>query len=91
MSKISIERTHTFGEEGARSRVAEMEPVLREKYGVELAWRGTNADVKGRGVGGSVRITADLLSIELKLGLFLRPFAVKIREAMESRLDKVLG
>jgi putative polyhydroxyalkanoate system protein len=91
MSTIRIERNHTLGEEVVRDRVAQIEPMLEQKYGVRLAWRGTDADVQGRGVKGTVRITGESVSINLKLGLVVRPFSGKIRSAMESRIDEALS
>jgi putative polyhydroxyalkanoate system protein len=91
MSTIKIERKHSLGEDAVRNRVGEIEPMLKEKFGVRLAWRGKDADIEGRGVSGSVRISGDILAIDLKLGLLVRPFAAKIRRVMEARIDEALG
>lgn len=90
MSHIMIARNHTLGAEAARERVAEIEPMLRDRFGIRVEWTGTSASFKGRGVSGSARITDDHLNIELKLGLLVRPFASKIRQIMEEKIDQAL-
>ncbi|MEE8410227.1 MAG: polyhydroxyalkanoic acid system family protein [Myxococcota bacterium] len=91
MSHIKIERRHTLGAAVAKGRVAEIEPMLRDRFGIRIEWNGTNATFKGRGVSGSARITDDQLKIELELGLIVRPFAGKIRRVMEKNIDEALG
>jgi putative polyhydroxyalkanoate system protein len=91
MSDIDIEREHKLGREEARKRLNEMEEKLKERYGVKLAWRGDGADVKGTGVTGTIAIADAKVSINLKLGLLVKPLSSKIREAMERQLDKALG
>lgn len=91
MSTICIERTCTLGEQSAREQLAEVEPMLRDRYGIQLAWQGSQAKITGSGVSGTVHIGADRVRVELKLGLLLRPLAGKIRGALEAQLDKALG
>lgn len=90
MSHVKIDRNHSMGAAAARERVAEIEPMLKDKYGVSLDWRGNEATVKGRGVTGAASITDDHLLIELKLGLLIRPLAGKIQKVMEEQLDRAL-
>lgn len=91
MSEIKIERTHALGVAEARKRVDTLEPKLKEKYGVALAWNGNTANVKGTGVSGTLAVDEGKVSVNLKLGLMLRPLAGKIREGLEKQVDKALG
>ena len=91
MSKIKIERAHDFGADAAKEKVTAIEGKLQERYGVTLNWRGYDADVKGTGVSGAIAIAADNVTLELKLGLLLRPLAGKIQSGIEGALEKALG
>ena len=90
MANIDIERTHTLGLDEVRKRVAQMEEKLKDRYGVRLSWRGDEADVKASGVTGTLSIAEAKVSINLKLGLMMKPLAGKLRESMEKQLDKAL-
>jgi putative polyhydroxyalkanoate system protein len=91
MSAIQIDQRHSLGTAEAKKRVEALEPRLRERYGLELEWRGDEAVFKGRGFSGTLRVTADRVAIELKLGLLARPFAGKIEAAMHEQVAKALA
>ncbi len=91
MSEIKIERRHQLGRAEAQRRVVEIEPKLKQNYGVRLEWNGDQATLKGSGVTGSVEVTDTRVEIDLKLGLLLRPMAGKIREALERNVDRALA
>ncbi len=92
MAEIKIERSHTLGKDEARKRVGDLEPKLKEKYGVELAWKNNGeAQVKGTGVTGTLRVADEAVHIDLKLGMLLRPMASKIRSALEHQIDQALA
>jgi putative polyhydroxyalkanoate system protein len=91
MADIHIERSHSLSPNALKARLTEMEGKLADKYGVRLTWRGDAADVKGTGVTGSIAILAGAVVVDLKLGMFVRPFANKIQETMERQLEKALG
>jgi len=91
MSTIHIERSHQLDIDSARAQLVEIEPMLRERYGIALDWSGADATIRGSGVSGSVHLGADVVRLDLKLGFVLRPLAGKIRSAVEAELDKALG
>ena len=91
MSEIRIEKNHTLGKSEAHKRVVNMEPKLKERYGVKLDWRGDEAEVKGTGVTGKLSVADGRIAIDIKLGLLLRPMAGKIRTALERQLDQALA
>ena len=90
MSEIKIDRPHKLGRDEAKKRFAGVESGLRDRYGVALDWNGHAATFKGTGVTGDVLITDDRITIRLKVGLLVRPFAGKIREAIERQVDEKL-
>ena len=91
MSDIRVNRDHELGVEGATERLKGIEPKLKEKYGVTLAWAGSRAEVKGKGVSGQVTVQEAHIGLELKLGLLLKPLKSKIQEGIESQVDKALA
>jgi len=91
MADIEIEREHALSPEALKARLTNMEEKLRDRYGVQLVWRGDSADVKGTGVSGVVTVGQSTVGVSLKLGLLVRPFASKIRETMEKQIDRALA
>jgi putative polyhydroxyalkanoate system protein len=91
MSEIRVEQRHTMGAAEAKKRVVALEPRLQERYGLDLTWTDDNASFSGKGFSGSLRVGADRVTIELKLGLLVRPFAGRIADAMREVLAKALA
>jgi putative polyhydroxyalkanoate system protein len=91
MSNISIAREHKLGLAGAKQKIDSLVTTLGEKYGIKLVWRGNEADVKGSGVTGKLKIEETRIALDLKLGLMLTPLAGKIREGLERGVDKALA
>ncbi|MDP7039770.1 MAG: polyhydroxyalkanoic acid system family protein [Myxococcota bacterium] len=91
MSKIRIERQIAGSPEEIKERIAGIEPKLSDKYNVKLNWNDMQANLKGPGVNGEVRINGNNVMLEIKLGLMLRPLAGKIKEGLERSLDKALS
>jgi putative polyhydroxyalkanoate system protein len=90
MSEIRIERPHALGLTEASRRVRDLEPKLKDRYGIKLDWSGDTANVKGSGVSGTIAVAEGKVDVQLKLGLLLRPMAGKIREAIDQQIEKAL-
>jgi len=91
MAHIEIKKNHGLGEKTALERAKTLESKLQEKYGIILEWDGRIAKVKGTGVSGTLAIDDNSVSVEITLGLLLRPMTTKIRTSLEHQLDKALG
>lgn len=91
MATITMEQNHQLGLDGARERVRGLIPTLVNKYGVKVDWRGDDAHFSGKGFSGVLRVKADRVAIDLKLGLLARPFAGKIKTAMADHVQKALA
>ena len=87
---IVLKQDHGLDLGEARRRLTDFEIKLKQRFGVELSWRGDTATICGKGVSGEVTLNATSLCVNLKLGLMMRPLAGKIREAMQRQLDKAL-
>ncbi|MEE2756659.1 MAG: polyhydroxyalkanoic acid system family protein [Myxococcota bacterium] len=75
MATIRITESHTLGTETAKSRVSVFEEMLG-KFGVKLSWSGHKATFKGIGVSGSMSVTDNDVTVEIKLGMMARAAGV---------------
>ena len=89
---LNFEKDHDLTPEQLRERLETIETKLKDRYGVQLLWDEDeqSAEVKGPGVTGSLDLSHRKVSVNLKLGLLMRPMSEKIRQAMQEQLDKVL-
>lgn len=91
MADIDIERTHKLGLDELRKRLGTLEEKLQKRYGAQIDWRGDEANIKGPGFTGTLTLGEANVAVSLKLNFLMRPMAGKIREAMESQVDKALA
>ncbi len=91
MGNIQIKKPHHLDRGEAHRRVEQMEPELKQKYGVQLEWHGDQADVHASKLSGHLVVGDSQLSLDLKLGLPLVPLQGKIRTALNQQLDRALA
>ncbi len=91
VSSIKIEQSHDLGIAEARMRVAKLEPMLKDRFGLALAWQGDVAQFKGKGFNGSLTVAEQNVVIDLSLGILARPFAGKIRNALLEHMRNTLA
>ena len=92
MAKIEIEREHGLGSvDAAREKVDPLESKLNEKFGVTFDWTGNTAEIKGKGVSGQFVLDDERVTIRLKLGMLVTPFAAKIEESIRKTLERSLA
>ena len=92
MADIDIERKHTFSQAEAREKVKVVEDNLRNRFGVSVQWNSDDeASFKGKGFSGTLRVTNEIVKITVKLGMLLKPLSGKIRQGIESGVDKALA
>lgn len=91
MADIDIERTHSLGLEELRKRLRTLEEKLQERYGAQIDWHGDQADIKGTGFSGTLKLGEANVAVSLKLSFLMRPLAGKIREVMTSQVDRALA
>lgn len=91
MSRIQIERQHLLGADEVRQRLARVEAMLLERYGVALHWSGFQATIHSPNVSGSVKVGEAHLHIDMRLGLLFWPFSHAIRDALTRQVDEQLA
>ncbi len=75
MATIRITESHNLGVDTAKSRVTVFEEML-SKFGVKLNWSGNKASFKGIGVSGSMSVSEQDVTVEIKLGMMARAAGV---------------
>jgi len=91
MARITVERAHTLGKEGARAKAEKLAQKLQDQYGLEPSWSGDTLNLKRSGVKGTVQVAADLLRIDVELGLLMSAMSGTIKTEIEKVLDKALA
>lgn len=86
MSTIRVKRPHALGEEEALRRARDLVEQFGGKLNASIDWSGPDASFKGRGFTGSARVDGDSVSVDVELGLLLRP----LRGQIESKLEEAL-
>ncbi|AZF03198.1 polyhydroxyalkanoic acid system family protein [Pseudomonas sp. R5-89-07] len=91
MARITVEREHSLGKEGARAKAETLAQKLKDKYGVESSWSGDTLKLKRSGVKGSVLVADDSLRIDVELGLLMSAMSGTLKSEIEKALDKALA
>jgi putative polyhydroxyalkanoate system protein len=91
MASISIHRHHHLGLSEARDLVVTLARSLEKELSAKWRWEGDELRFERVGASGLVRVAADQLAVEIKLGLLLRPLRDSIAAEINERLDNLLG
>lgn len=95
MAEIHIERKHSLGLPEARKVAFQWAEMAEEKFDMECTYEeGTTEDLVSftrSGVSGELKVTADLLELDAKLGFLLGAFKDKIEGEIVKNLDTLLA
>ncbi len=93
MSTIKVTQAHQLSIDDAKSALSGFEQDLK-KYMVKLAWSGPNAELKGTGVSGDVKVTTADVTVTVKLGMLAKAAGVKadlLEKSIAKRLKSALA
>ena len=90
MADIQIRRHHKLGLEEARRAAEEIAENLKERLKAAYHWDGEHLRFKRRGAEGYLWVTDDVIEINIKLGLMLRPMKSLIEGKVVDFLDRKL-
>lgn len=91
MAKIDITQSHTLPIAEARTRMQKVQAELTEKYGLSFTWEGDSLlKVSGKGVKGTIGLSATQVSVLLDLSLILTPLKGKIESRLREQLTEQL-
>lgn len=91
MAAILIKRAHQLDLDQARNLVTELARSLERDLSARWQWDGDELRFDRSGASGRVQLTDDEVSVEVTLGLLLRPLRGTIIAQINERLDEVLG
>jgi len=92
LSNVQVDQPHNLGVEGAKKKLEGFAEDLK-KYGMTLAWKGDEADLKGIGASGSVKVTESSVAVVVKLGMMAKAAGVKpdkLQDSIAKRLKNAL-
>lgn len=89
MSTLTVTQAHTLGVEAAKKALSTFEQDI-SKYGMKLEWKGSNAELKGTGASGDVKVTDKSVTVVVKLGLLAKAAGVKA-DLLEKSIAKRLA
>ncbi len=92
MSDVRVTEAHAMSPEQAVERVKSFEEMLT-KYGVKAIWKGTQAELKGTGVSGSINVTGTAVDVVVKLGFLAKTIGVdpvRLEKSIRKRLSESL-
>lgn len=92
MSDVRVTEAHSLPPEQAIERIKSFEEMLT-KYGVKALWKGTQAELKGTGVSGSINVTSSAVDVVVKLGFLAKAAGVdagKLEKSIQRRLSESL-
>ncbi|MDO8332759.1 MAG: polyhydroxyalkanoic acid system family protein [Pseudomonas sp.] len=90
MARIKIERPHSLGLAGARTKAEQLAERLASEYDVRYRWVGNSLEFKRSGADGLIAVTEDQVRVELNLGLLLSAMGGSIKREIEKTLDESL-
>ena len=93
MSTIVVTEKHALSVDEVKQRLTAFEQDIG-KYGMKLAWSGSNAELKGTGASGDVKVTDGDVKVTVKLGMMAKMAGVKpdlLSKSIEKRLKSALA
>lgn len=93
MADVLVKESHSLSPDDAKVKVQSFEEMLK-KYGVKSNWKGTHADLKGRGVSGTIDVTASDVTVVVKLGMLAKAAGIdpeRLKGSIQRRLKQALS
>lgn len=91
MARITVERTHNLGLEGAREKAQPLVEKLAAQYGLIPDWSGDTVKLKRSGVNGALEIGEKTIRVDVELGMLMSAMSGMIQSEIERSLDKALA
>lgn len=91
MARIHITRSHQLGLPSARERITSLAEQIGREFDTEHEWQGDELRFKRSGASGSIVVTDDQVTVDVKLGLLLAAMKGRIESTISERLDAEFG
>lgn len=89
MTDITIVQPHALSMAEARAAVQRAADEMTTDYEMVCTWQDNVLIFTRTGVSGTVALTENNAQLDMKLGIFLRTFAPKIREKVAGNMAKI--
>ena len=89
MATIHIQRAHTMPLKKARDAANDFAKRLDEKFELHHTWDGDTLHFERSGVSGTLELTRESVTIDLRLGFLLSAFAGTFEGHIKENLDKL--
>jgi putative polyhydroxyalkanoate system protein len=91
MPKYQVDIPHTLSPEEAKQRISGATGKLERDYGAACVWKtDKELSVSRKQLDARVTIEPTRVHVDLTLGLFLTPFAEKIKSGITKELSGIL-
>ncbi|MFY9974109.1 MAG: polyhydroxyalkanoic acid system family protein [Chromatiaceae bacterium] len=91
MARIHIEREHGLGLEEARRQIDQVAETLRDQLQARFHWEGDRLEFERSGARGVIEVAEDRVTLDIRLGLLLRPLKGTIERTITEQLDSHLA
>jgi hypothetical protein len=93
MSDITIKRSHTLGFDRAKEITQALVAAVKQDFPSlvnDIKWNAdkTAADVQGKGFTGRFSMSEGVISIDISLKFFAKPFKSKVEGKILKKLDE---
>ncbi|MGI0118642.1 polyhydroxyalkanoic acid system family protein [Zooshikella sp. RANM57] len=91
MANIEIKRTHGTSIEKAKQTVQKIADEMQSSMGLTCQWDSDyHLTFKQTGVQGSIKVSEELVEIDVKLNAIMKAFKGTIEQQINQRLDKMI-
>lgn len=88
---VKVSRPHNATKTEAMEKLRGLTTQLASRYGVTINENASGATVSGRGITGGCVIDDRNVTVDLSLGLVLRPLSGRIEQGIISKLGEHFG
>ncbi len=89
MSQIHISHPHGVSRKTASKLIKKFVEDLEDEYDFEGEWDGHELLLTRTGAKGAVRVLDDVIEVDVKLGVLLKPLSKKIEHRILAQLDEL--
>lgn len=93
MATVRVEQPHALSIDDAKKALEKFAEDIA-KYGMKLHWSGSEAELKGIGASGDVKVHSDKVVVTVKLGMMAKAAGVKadrLEGSIARRLQSALA
>ncbi len=91
MAKFSVSKSFTMSKEEVREAAEQLAEQLKADHGLRYTWQGDTARFSRTGIDGVLKIEADAIRVDVKLGMLASAFEQPLKKAMNEYLERYVS